>query len=65
MGACDLIEFQHSAATLALAAGHDRMEVRDMLGHTKVATTERYAHILAESRKWIAESMERLLSSAR
>ena len=56
-------DLRHTAATLALAAGHGLLEVRDMLGHTKVAATERYAHVLADSRKRIAASMERLLAT--
>ena len=55
-------DHRHTAARLDLATGHGLPEVRDMLGHTNMATTERYAHALADSRRRIAESMVRLLA---
>jgi len=35
---------RHTAASMAIAAGADVRAVKDMLGHSKIETTERYIH---------------------
>jgi site-specific recombinase XerD len=42
---------RHSAATILLRMGLSLHEVRDILGHASVKTTERYAHVLIDDQK--------------
>ena len=37
-------DLRHSFATMAISSGEDIRVVKDVLGHTKIATTEIYAH---------------------
>jgi integrase len=50
-------DLRHSCATIMLDLGVPLDVVRDILGHTSVRTTERYAHRLVQHKR---EAMERL-----
>lgn len=45
---CRIHDLRHTAATRALAATRNIRVVQLLLGHTRVTTTERYAHVLEE-----------------
>lgn len=48
-------DLRHSCATILLGVGVPLHVVRDILGHTSVRTTERYAHVMvSEQRKALA-----------
>lgn len=44
-------DLRHSCATILLGFGVDMATVREILGHTSVKTTERYAHVLVEPQR--------------
>lgn len=50
-------DLRHSCATILLALGADLHTVRDILGHTSVKTTERYAHTMVQPQR---EALEKL-----
>jgi integrase len=55
---------RHSFATLALATGVDPLNVKQALGHTKLATTmDRYAHVLPEAMRQVSDAMDRLFGT--
>lgn len=49
--------FRHTFATLLLQQGTDLMTIKSMLGHTRVTTTEIYAHIVDESKNKAANAI--------
>jgi integrase len=53
-------DLRHTAASIADAKGASALDIRDMLGHTKLASTERYLHRRqAERALEMAKLMER------
>ena len=50
--------FRHTFATLLLQQGTDLMTIKSMLGHTRVTTTEIYAHIVDESKNKAANAIK-------
>ncbi|MGJ6968966.1 tyrosine-type recombinase/integrase [Streptosporangium sp. G11] len=51
---------RHTAATLLIEQGVNIRVVQEVLGHTRVATTERYAHV---STPLMRDAGERLASA--
>lgn len=54
---------RHSAATLLLAQGVPRRVVMEQLGHSTLAMTQRYTHVLPELMGEAAAAMDRALGS--
>lgn len=54
-------DLRHSAATALLQLGVELHVVREILGHTSVKTTERYAHVMVQPQR---EALERLGAAA-
>lgn len=52
---------RHGAATLLRQAGATLDEIRDLLRHRQIATTQRYAHVAPEMRRATADRMDGLL----
>jgi len=50
-------DLRHTTATLLLAEGVDPLVIQSILGHTSLAVTARYAHVVSESQ---VEAMRRL-----
>lgn len=46
-----LHDLRHSCATILLCLGVDLYVVRDILGHTSIKTTERYAHTMVQPQR--------------
>jgi integrase len=55
-------DLRHSCATILLQLGADLHVVREILGHTSVKTTERYAHVMIEPQRKALEKLGRLHS---
>lgn len=53
---------RHTAATLLLAQGTDIRVVQQVLGHSQLSQTQRYAHVTAELVKGAADRMGKALS---
>lgn len=51
-------DLRHTTASWMLQAGADLIHVRDMLGHSSVAVTQRYAHLGAKHLKAAANRMK-------
>jgi site-specific recombinase XerD len=47
-------DLRHSFATMATAIGEDIRTLKDVLGHTKITTTEIYAHTNAAAARRVA-----------
>lgn len=54
-------DLRHSAATLMLAKGASLPEVKKVLGHTTIKTTDRYTHVLEDIQRRTAEKMGDIL----
>lgn len=56
-------DLRHACATLLVNTGHDLQVVRDILGHTSIRMTERYAHLDVQRTKRAMESLGRLVGN--
>jgi len=56
-------DLRHSAATLLLAQGVPQRVVMEQLGHTTLAMTQRYTHVVPQLMKDAAAAMDRALGS--
>ena len=52
---------RHTAATLLLAQGVDQRVVMEILGHSQISMTSKYAHVLPEVMSDAAERIGRAL----
>lgn len=55
-------DLRHSCATILLQLGADLHVVREILGHTSVKTTERYAHVMVAPQREALSKLGRLHS---
>ena len=54
-------DLRHSCATILLSLDVPLDVVRDILGHTTIKTTERYAHALVQRQRQGLEALGRLV----
>jgi integrase len=57
-------DLRHTYASFGAAAGYSLLLIGKMLGHSKAATTERYAHLAADPVRQAAEVVGREISAA-
>ena len=58
-------DFRHAYASFAINSGQSLKMIGANLGHKKSSTTERYAHLLVEARRPVAENVERIYDALR
>ena len=58
-------DFRHAYASFAINSGQSLKLIGANLGHKKASTTERYAHLLVESRRPVAEHIESIYDNLR
>lgn len=58
-------DFRHAYASFAINSGQSLKMIGANLGHKKSSTTERYAHLLVEARRPVAENVERIYDGIR
>jgi len=56
-------DLRHSAATLLLAQGVPQRVVMEQLGHSTLAMTQKYTHVLPQLMNDAAAAMDRALGS--
>lgn len=57
-------DLRHSTASLLINMGTPLEVVRDILGHTSVKTTERYAHLLIDRQRDALDALSRAVATA-
>jgi len=60
---CRFHDLRHTFATYSLSYGADLVSIRDILGHSDIRMTSRYAHSSEEMKKRAVESLTRLIPS--
>jgi len=55
---------RHTFCSAMLAAGHDALILRDLMGHASVVTTQGYAHVTSTQRRRAVASIDALLREA-
>ena len=58
-------DFRHAYASFAINSGQSLKIIGANLGHKKSSTTERYAHLLIEARRPVADDVERIYNKLR
>jgi integrase len=58
-------DLRHTAASLAADAGYSMAEVKALLGHATIRTTERYTHLFEDTKQAKARSLGEVLEQAR
>ena len=58
-------DFRHAYASFAINDGVSLKEIGANLGHKKQSTTERYAHLLVETRRPVTEGVEAIYKQAK
>jgi hypothetical protein len=53
-------DLRHSCATILLQLGADLHVVREILGHTSIKTTERYAHVMVQPQRAALQKLGQL-----
>ena len=51
-------DLRHTCAAWAVSSGVNLIEVRDLLGHSTVKMTERYAHLAPENARKVTKALE-------
>ena len=57
-------DLRHSYASHALALGESLTMIGRLLGHAKIATTARYAHLAAEPVKYAANDIAKVIAKS-
>lgn len=55
-------DMRHTCASWLVSAGVSLLEVRDLLGHSSIEMTERYAHLSPDNLSRVASTLDRLQS---
>ncbi len=58
-------DYRNAYASFAINAGQSLKTIGENLGHKKASTTERYAHLLVETRRPVAEGVEAIYKNAK
>ena len=56
-------DLRHSCASILINAGVPLEVIRDVLGHTSVKTTERYAHLQIDRQKDAMNKLSKMVSA--
>ena len=57
-------DLRHSFATLAIQGGASLYDVQKLLGHSDIAMTQRYAHMVDESLQKATDNMSQVIDNA-
>lgn len=58
---CRFHDLRHTCASRMSAAGVDLVTIKEILGHSSIAMTVRYAHFAPESKRKAVEALERVI----